>query len=121
MKKKMISLFLALVLTLSAAIPALAAQYVSDGYYGGSYYEIVDNCTYDMFSGTITCMDRMVQVVAYVETGEYPNIIKKDWYYGPSQYHYSTASRYTVGQVRHVEFEHYIDGNIVRNNTMYPS
>ena len=51
MKKRILSLVLATLLIAAMAIPASAAQYVSDGYYGGSYYEIVDNCTYDMYSG----------------------------------------------------------------------
>lgn len=120
MKKKMISLALALVLMLSLAIPAFAAQYVSDGYYGGSYYEIVDNCTYDMYSGTITCMDRTVQVVAYVEYANNSGIVQKT-HHGPAQLGQSTASNYIIGQMRHVYFEHYIDGNVARNNMMYPS
>ena len=115
----MISLFLALVLTLSAAIPALAAQYVSDGYYGGSYYEIVDNCTYDMFSGTTICMDRTVQTRAYVRYGD-SNSITECPYYGPTQYGQSTVSSYVPGQMMYVYFEHYIDGNVARNNAMYP-
>ena len=117
----MISLFLALVLTLSAAIPALAAQYVSDGYYDGSYYEIVDNCTYDMFSGTITCMDRTVYVTATVCFVDSDYKVVTNTFSRPAQYGQNTTSGYIIGDIRHVYFEHYIDGNVARNNTMYPS
>ena len=121
MKKKIISAFLALVLMLSLAIPAFAAQYVSDGYYDGSYYEIVDNCTGDTFSGTIFCSDRIVYVTANVSY-----IVDDDYSSGYTvashpQYGHSTVSDHVTGHLLCVDFKHYIDGNVVRNNIMYRS
>lgn len=121
MKKRIVPAFLALTLMLSLAIPAFAAQYVSDGYYGGSYYEIVDNCTYDMFSGTITCMDRTVYVAATVKYANSDYEVKTSYFSRPAQSGQSTTSGYIIGQILNVYFEHYIDGNVARNNTMYPS
>ena len=100
------------------AIPASAAQYVSDGYCDGSYYEIVDNCIGDMFSGTIFCMDRMVCVTAAVSYLVDYDYCSTRSFAGPSQYGRSTVSNQVDGHLLYVYFEHYIDGVVVRNNGM---
>ena len=116
MKKRILSIFLATLLIAAMAIPASAAQYVSDGYSGSSYYEIVDNCYIDSFSCETFCADQIVQTVVAVKTDA-----GKEWtVYGPIQYGFSTASDSTVNAIVYIDIWHWVDNGVVRNNHMTP-
>lgn len=116
MKKRILSIVLATLLIAAMAIPASAAQYVSDGYSGTHYYEIVDNCYIDYFSCETFCADQIVQTVVAVKTD-----VGEEWTVcGPSQYGFSTARDSTVNAIAHIYIEHYVDYGVVRNNYMTP-
>ena len=112
MKKRILSLVLATVLICSMAIPASATQYNTWGYYNGTdYYEVVDNCTPDYFSGLTLCDGHMVHTNVHVdvEDGGYR------WYYGTAAYGASSTTAYPPGAVASAKFYHYVDNMEVFN------
>ena len=116
MKKRILSLVLATLLIAAMAIPVSAAQYVSDGYSGTHYYEIVDNCYIDYFSCETFCADQIVQTVVTRKTDD-----GKEWRVpGPIQYGFSTASENTVNAIVYIDVLHYVDYGVVRNIHMTP-
>lgn len=116
MKKKIVSLFLTLTMVLAMTIPVFAGSYSSDGYYEGSYYEIVESCTSNSFSCSTFCMDYTTEtyVKAYLADGDY--VVGSG---GPTM-GASTASGSTGTAISRVSTTHRVNDHIVRTNTITP-
>ena len=120
MKKKIVSLFLTLTMVLAMTIPVFASSYSSDGYYDGSYYEIVDNCYSDRFSSSTFCMDQMVysNVTVYKK---YPTIEgESSTYYGSATLGAYTLSRTPGYTISRIYCTHYVSNNVVRTQSVTP-
>ena len=115
MKKRILSLTLALTMVLAMSISVFAGSYSSDGYYEGSYYEIVDTCYSNRYSSSTFCSDYAV----------YSNVLVTDddnqTYFAPgsSAFGASTTSGQPGYQISHIKCTHHVNGNVVRTITVY--
>ena len=116
MKKKLLSLALALTMVLAMAIPVFAGSYSSDGYYEGSYYEIAETCSRNSFSCSTICMDysTITYVKAYDSEGNYDDA------QGSACIGMSTASDSVPFEISRIHTTHYVNNNSVRTNTITP-
>ena len=116
MKKRILSLTLALTMVLAMSISVFAGSYSSDGYYEGSYYEITEYCTSDNLSCSTFCMD--------YSTETYVKAYNIDWDYtvyvgGPSM-GASTAYGNPTFEIVSIHTTHRVNNQVVRTNTITP-
>lgn len=127
MRKRFISLVLALTMICAMAISVSAAQYTYMGEYEGSYYEVVDNCKTASYSSTMFCDNAvymMYSVVSKYAVAETSTGNTTSLYMGKVTSSSSAISNSISESVpyslHHIACEHYVDGNWVHSNTVSP-
>lgn len=116
MKKRILSLVLAVALICAMAIPVYAAQYTYGGTYNTSYYEVVDRRYMDYFYSSTHCDSPQYILYSIVEVKT--DTEGKLTYTSPPSATISEISRGTLGLIVQMNCQHFVDGYMVHYSSV---
>ena len=127
MRKRIISLVLALTMICAMAISASASSYNTDGWYEESYWELVDSCEINKVAAATLC-DSTIYLVQANATATAIDEFDKEPDSNYVEYEYvgtPSLAACSVGgviyeQVLSVFCEHMVNGHTVQTVNLYP-